>query len=160
MSNDMQDIELTEMISQAIAGDLVPISPPAPRQSSLRARILRRAADAPNMTSSADPMLNTIRGDQGEWLQVGVGVDIKPLFENAEGHSYIVRFQPGSQVPAHPHGEDEECMVLEGELHFGEIHVRAGDYHVARAGSTHGLIRSTTGAMMYVRSAGPPAYRA
>jgi hypothetical protein len=42
---------------------------------------------------------------------------------------------------------------MEGTVSLGGIEVSAGDYHVAFAGSTHGEIVSTTGAVLFLRTA-------
>jgi quercetin dioxygenase-like cupin family protein len=59
--------------------------------------------------------------------------------------------EPGAVLPPHEHPADEECLVLEGEIEFGEIVARAGDYHMAPEGVPHGHTRSPKGGLMFVR---------
>lgn len=160
MSNpDMkpQDPEATwdTLLDATLAEALDPIDPPAPRLGKLRSRILRRATV---MAQDHAPLV-TLRAEEGRWREVAPGVELKPLYEDATSHAFIVRLAPGAELPSHPHPADEECLVLEGEMHLGELQFRAGDYHVARAGSSHGRVTSPTGGVMYVRSAGPGGYR-
>lgn len=62
-----------------------------------------------------------------------------------------LRLEPGAQVPSHTHDSDEHCIVLEGQVCFGEIRVEKGDYHLARAGSRHENAYSETGALLYIQ---------
>ncbi len=41
--------------------------------------------------------------------------------------------------------------VLRGDLQMDDLDIRAGDYHEAPAGSRHGRVRSTGGALIYLR---------
>lgn len=42
-----------------------------------------------------------------------------------------VRFAAGASVPDHGHALNEDCLMLQGEMFFGDILLRAGDYQVA-----------------------------
>jgi anti-sigma factor ChrR (cupin superfamily) len=61
--------------------------------------------------------------------------------------------QPGASIQGHHHASAEECLVLEGDLRIGDLHLKAGDYHVAAEGSIHPVLRSQGGAVMFVRGA-------
>ena len=54
------------------------------------------------------------------------------------------------------HTQEEECVVLEGEVLIGEHCFRAGDVHIARPGATHVGLRTRTGCLLYIRSEIPP----
>lgn len=56
-------------------------------------------------------------------------------------------------MPPHEHPLDEECLVLEGEFTLESIKLRAGDFHFAPKGMTHGVARSEHGALLYIRGA-------
>lgn len=148
-------LEFDAELGVALAESLVPAAPPAPLLDKLRRRILRRAATAPQ----DDLSLFTLRAQEGHWQRLAPGVEMKRLFEDDRSHAFLIRLEPGAVLPSHPHAVDEECLVLEGEIHLGDLHFRAGDYHVARAGSTHGLVTSPGGGVMYLRSAGPAGYQ-
>lgn len=147
-------LELDAELSAALADSLAPVAPPAPRLDKLRRRILRRAATVPQ---DHQPLF-TLRAEEGQWQRLAPGVEMKHLFEDEVSHAFLVRLEPGAVLPSHAHSADEECLVLEGEMHLGDLRFRAGDYHVARAGSSHGLVTSPVGGVMYVRSAGPAGY--
>ncbi|TPW09520.1 MAG: hypothetical protein FD130_2492, partial [Halothiobacillaceae bacterium] len=115
----------------------------------LRLRVLERVRQA------AAHGFITIRSGNEEWKMLAPGLEVKRLFldERAQTVSFLVRAQPGACMPAHHHSMDEECLVLEGEFTMGELHLRAGDYHCAPAGSTHELAAATTPVLAYLRGA-------
>jgi quercetin dioxygenase-like cupin family protein len=63
----------------------------------------------------------------------------------------FIRMEPGSEFGAHRHSQREECLVLDGEILIGAHRLRAGDMHVAEAGSEHALVTSPRGALVLVR---------
>lgn len=150
----VNDLDWNGNDDAALAGALDPQAPPAALQGRLRARILRRAS----AMAQDHATLVTLRAEEGHWQQVAPGVELKTLYEDAGSHAFLVRLAPGAELPSHPHPVNEECLVLEGEIHLGDLHFHAGDFHVARTGSSHGRVRSPTGVTMYVRSAGPSGY--
>lgn len=91
-------------------------------------------------------------GDEG-WESTGVdGVEIRKLFvdEEQDRMTALVRMQPGSSYPIHLHSGPEECYVLEGDLHFGEEVLQAGDYQRAEPGSLHGVQRTEGGCLLLI----------
>lgn len=56
----------------------------------------------------------------------------------------------------HRHTQEEECLVLEGEVFIGGYRLSQGDMHVARPGAAHAQIRAPKGALLMIRSATPP----
>jgi anti-sigma factor ChrR (cupin superfamily) len=97
----------------------------------------------------------TIRADAGEWITIMPGVEKKILHvESPSGvESFLLRVAPGATVPAHPHPQDEVCLVMSGEFVIGSLHLKAGDYHHAFAGAPHPACYSPTGATLYIRGA-------
>ncbi len=97
----------------------------------------------------------TVRAAAGEWQNAAQGVAMKLLsVDDAAGmQSFLLRLSPGSRLPPHYHGTDEECLVLEGELVIGELRLAAGDYHLARKGGEHDSITAPHGALVFVRAA-------
>ncbi|MGH8501207.1 MAG: cupin domain-containing protein [Gammaproteobacteria bacterium] len=80
------------------------------------------------------------------------------LISAARATSFRLRREPGARLPAHVHVADEECLVLEGELHLGEgVILKAGDYHFAPRGLPHGAAERPSGALLFLRSE-KPAY--
>jgi anti-sigma factor ChrR (cupin superfamily) len=69
--------------------------------------------------------------------------------------SYLLRLAPGASLPAHRHPVDEECLVLEGEMHIGDLVLPAGGYHLGRRGVLHDRLTSPGGALIFLRGAVP-----
>lgn len=120
------------------------LPPPA-----LRARLLARARRSP------PPGLRTVRADEGDWRPLLPRVYLKPLAREGDTLTYLLRLDPGGTIPPHEHPQDEECIVLAGEVSMGELVLRAGDYHLAPRGVPHGALQSGTGALLFLRGAVP-----
>lgn len=147
------DIEsLTPEEEEALAGAVRPREMSGRQRESLRARILRRVrAPAP-----ADTF--TVRSAEGEWTRTGPLSEIKVVRRDwrTNNQSMLVRMAAGAEVATHSHTQEEECVVLEGEVMLGEHVFRAGDVHIARPGATHVGLRTRTGCLLYIRSEIPP----
>jgi quercetin dioxygenase-like cupin family protein len=139
---------LGEEIVQALAEGVAPAELSAQQRDSMRARVLEGATDAPPQDTE------TIRGAEVGWRQAWPGVWIKVLKRDPEADFQVtlMRFEPGGVIPAHPHRRNEECYVLEGEVHVGTHRVVAGDFHIAHAGGRHPDLMSRLGALVIVRS--------
>lgn len=97
----------------------------------------------------------TLRFNEGKWETTGYqGVSVRRLFvDRARGSvTMLVRMDPGARYPSHRHGGPEECYVLEGDLHVGEIVMRAGDYQRVEAESIHGVQWTETGCTLFIVS--------
>src|SRR5688500_5925706 len=118
---------------------------PPERHRLLRQRMLSRVVS--HQQSSV-----TVRRAEGEWQALAPGVSIKLLRRDpASGNmTAYIRMSPGTTIEAHAHTQDEECLLLEGEIFIGRHRLAAGDMHVARAGTTHEVIQSPRGALMLV----------
>jgi quercetin dioxygenase-like cupin family protein len=123
---------------------------PAP---DVAAAMKRRVLDAVRRESaSAADSYVTVRSDAGTWMNLLPHVQVKVLHTDGRWNSILLRMAPGSSLPAHFHEDDEECVVMEGEVYIGEVRVKAGDYHLAPSGSRHGELRSDTGALLFLRT--------
>ena len=100
------------------------------------------------------PGIVTVREDEGVWAEQTPGIAIKTLHVDRESGvtSLLMRMEPGSRYPAHKHTGDEECLMLSGEVSFGDLILRAGDYHLAPKGMVHQEAYSATGALVFIRS--------
>ncbi len=100
-----------------------------------------------------DAAAQTIRADEGDWKTISAGVAKKRLLADPDAgrESFLIRLDPGAILPGHFHRSIEECVMLEGEMHIGDLRVRAGDYHVVPAGSRHPDIVSDQGALFFIR---------
>jgi len=116
----------------------------------MKGRLLERVREE---ASGSAAELVTVREETGEWLETGSGNSIKILRSDEETMSMLVRLEPGTTFPRHYHPADEETYVIEGETYFGDIHLVAGDYHLAPKGTTHGEVRTETGCVLLIRKA-------
>jgi uncharacterized RmlC-like cupin family protein len=105
-----------------------------------------------------DPLLRvagttTNYAEQGKWMQVAEGIDLRILASDpAAGiHCYLVRAAPGARLASHAHVRTEECLVIEGDLEFGNVHLSAGDFHIVPAGTRHPPARTRNGCVVYIR---------
>ena len=144
--------DLDDQLVQSLAGALAPVELPQAERDRMRAKILARV--------EPPPLTYTVRFNEGQWLPVGPGVELKVLRIDRESNTQTVMFrmQPGSQIVPHPHNLEEECLVMEGEILVGEHRVGAGDMHIARPGARHPPIIAPRGALLCVRSEIPPAH--
>jgi quercetin dioxygenase-like cupin family protein len=99
----------------------------------------------------------TFRAAHRAWHEIAPGVELKLLWPNAGGcMTALVRMAAGSIYSAHEHPLDESCLVLSGEIHIGSHRLRAGDVHIAAAGSAHARTFTPHGALLFVRFARGP----
>ncbi|GAB4318420.1 MAG: hypothetical protein Kow0074_07600 [Candidatus Zixiibacteriota bacterium] len=80
------------------------------------------------------------------------GIDIKVLRrDESSGRSptMLLRFAAGASYPAHSHPGGEEVFVLEGDIQFGDVELRAGDYLYTAPGNSH-PVRSENGCVIFV----------
>jgi quercetin dioxygenase-like cupin family protein len=139
---------------EAIAGAVRPAELTNAQRTSMRKKIATRISlEQPENTE-------TVRADAVDWMSVWPNVWVKVLRQEPARNLQMVLFhiQPGGVVPAHVHTKEEECLVLEGEIHIGSHRVGEGDLHIARSGAAHGDITTRTGATVLVRSEIPPKY--
>ncbi|NJD06924.1 MAG: cupin domain-containing protein [Methylococcaceae bacterium] len=99
----------------------------------------------------AGPEGTTVRGAGDGWIEIAPGVTVRELWGEGGRWSRYYRLQPGARLPEHGHRQDEECMVLEGEIYLGDILLLAGDYQLAPPGSRHRELTTDAGALLFVR---------
>jgi quercetin dioxygenase-like cupin family protein len=94
----------------------------------------------------------TVRAAEDGWAPVAPGMECKVLWRAGTVGAFLLRCAPGAALPPHAHAVDEECLVLEGTLRIGdELLLQPGDFHLARAGTVHGLCSTETGCLVYLR---------
>lgn len=99
--------------------------------------------------------LFTLRADEGHWEPTGVdGVEVRRLFVDQQSNRMtgMFRMAPGTSYPSHVHDGAEECFVLHGDLHVGQVVLRAGDYQRAPAESHHVVQWTEGGCVLLVTS--------
>lgn len=124
---------------------------PAGRADALWQRVLDRTASA-----SEPPARNftLVKGSDDDWREALPGLHIKPLRvdEHARTQTSLWRLAAGARVPAHSHHAEEECLILEGTLVWGDRHYVAGDFLLAHPGGAHDEFTTPDGAVFLIRS--------
>ncbi len=89
------------------------------------------------------------------WWPLAPGVDVKNLRGRGSILSMLVRMVPGALLGDHGHPQEEDCLVLDGELFLGDILLRADDYHMAPVETQHVEGYSDVGTLLFVHGAMP-----
>ncbi len=97
----------------------------------------------------------TKRANSGEWVQAAPGLKIKVLNEIAavNRQTFMAWLEPGAEYDDHDHDQDEEIYMVEGDLIIGDVVLKAGDFHVARAGKHHPTHHTRTGCICIISQA-------
>jgi anti-sigma factor ChrR (cupin superfamily) len=133
-----------DILLAALAG-LLPAEEPAPSvRLAMRERLLARITKPAGMT--------VLRADEGEWRPLLPGIRIKSLRKGDGTETTLWRIDAGASVPAHPHRQQEECLVLEGSVVMSGVEYGVGDYLLAHAGLDHETFHSPRGALLMIRS--------
>ena len=98
------------------------------------------------------PGTATQRADHAEWRHHSEGIAYRVLKvdEARQRQTLLVKMQPGAIYQSHAHDIEEECLVIEGDLRYGDFVLRAGDYHLAAAGTHHPVGTTTAGCLLHV----------
>ncbi len=139
---------IPDEIESALLEAVSPSHPGPDSAARMRSRLFDRIRE-----ESPEEELLTVSGGAGDWLETSPGNSIKILRTDDDSMSMLVRLEPGTTFPKHFHPADEETYVVEGETWFGDIHLVAGDYHLAPKGTTHGEVRTETGCVLFIRKA-------
>lgn len=100
----------------------------------------------------------TVRAGAGDWIDVSPGLKIKIMnrIEALNRETFMAWLQPGAEYVDHDHDQDEEIYMIEGDLIIGDVVLKAGDFHVARAGRHHPVHRTRTGCLCIISQASGP----
>ena len=128
---------------------------PEPMDAELAARVKRRVLQ--RIAEEQRPQHLTVHAGDGVWQPFGPGVQLKLLHAAGDIWSYLLKLEPGAQLPTHRHPVDEECVVLEGVVQVGELRVAAGGFHLGRKDVLHAPITALDGALLFLRGARPEA---
>lgn len=132
-------------VAEWLLREASPIAPPEAVRDRLRARVLAGAHPTGPFVKS--PEFTTVFAGEGRWVVLTDKVETRVVRKEGNVCVALYRLQPGGAIPPHSHPGDEESFVLEGTVDIGPLHCVAGDYHVARAGSSHPVVRSDTGCL-------------
>jgi len=129
---------LMEQALRLLAYAPVQVSPPF----SLRERVLGEAESAPPVFEAGGSFF--ARGAGLPWVKIAPGVELKDLhYDAAAGtRTSLIRMEPNRPFPPHHHGFIEDLYVIEGDAWVGDVHMSAGDYCRAPAGTEHDDVRS------------------
>ncbi len=144
--SESDDKRLPASMTDAMLDAIAPVNPGDEAAQRMKQQLFERVRE-----DSSDDALVTVPGALDDWIETSPGNQVKVLRSDAESMSILVRLAPGSTFPAHYHPVEEETYVVEGETYFGDIHLKAGDYHVAPEGSSHGEVRTETGCVLLIR---------
>ena len=94
-----------------------------------------------------------VKGGAAAWSKTEYpGVEVRVLFVDRQRQqsTLLVRMAPGAVYPAHAHEGTEECLVLEGDLRFGDHVLLRGDF--LRTGPGYQQTTQTTqqGCLLYL----------
>ena len=90
---------------------------------------------------------------ESPWTSLDIdGVNVRTLHVDAgaERSTVLVRMEPGARYPAHTHAGPEECYIIEGDLSFGGVTMRTGDYVHAATGTVHPELETSAGCLLLV----------
>lgn len=99
--------------------------------------------------------LLTVHAHEGTWEDIGISdIKVKRLFvdEANDSVTMLVRMPAGAAYPSHRHAGTEQCYVLEGDLHVGDLVFHAGDYQCSDSNSIHGVQHTTNGCLLLIVS--------
>ena len=98
------------------------------------------------------PGTTTRRAVEAEWQHHDDGITYRVLKvdERLQRRTLLVKMQPGAVLKSHIHSFEEECLVIEGDLRYGDLVLHAGDYHHAWAGAHHADGVTAGGCLLHV----------
>ncbi|MEO8593693.1 MAG: cupin domain-containing protein [Candidatus Solibacter sp.] len=137
--------ELRESAWQ-LAESVDAVAPPP----ALKERLMTRVAQFEQLKPLAD-----VRRNEDFWAHSGMpGIDIKQLFKESETGrtTYLLRMEPGCRLPAHVHHDAEQCLVLKGDIAWGDIVYEEGDFIVMGKGTHHPEIHTVNGNLLLLIS--------
>ncbi len=148
---DIEMPALDNLLCQQLGEAIKPEKLSTQRKNILRQRILDQIDNEPVAEAN---LLYTLQKDEGNWIQIAPKLMKKQLTVDVEKgtESYLLKAEPGAEIPAHHHDHDEMAIVLEGTVYFEDFQLNVGDYHVARKGSTHSHITCPAGALIYLQA--------
>lgn len=98
------------------------------------------------------PGTTTRRAANADWQQHDEGISYRVLKvdERLQRRTLLVKMLPGAILKSHIHSFEEECLVIEGDLRYGDLVLHAGDYHHAWAGAHHADGVTAGGCLLHV----------
>ncbi|HTS65961.1 MAG TPA: cupin domain-containing protein [Candidatus Acidoferrales bacterium] len=116
---------------------------PAAPAPSVKSRLMTRVAAYEQVKPIAD-----VRDNEPHWMPYGApAVEVKQLFRDATTGrtTVLIRMGAGARLPAHHHHDIEQCLVIKGDVRFGELVYEEGDFVVMGKDTDHPDIHSVHG---------------
>ena len=130
-----------------LLGSVVSVVAPPP---GLRDRLMRRVADYEELKPASE-----VRTFDGGWRTTGLpGIDYKPLYHDKKSGMFtqLMRMEPGARYPQHMHYDDEQCLVLQGDVRWRESRYLQGDFVTISAGVLHQTLETDAGNVLLIIS--------
>jgi len=136
---------------QILGGTPRPLVIADDKMKTMRTRMMARIDQ--ECQSEPAPLV-TVRSDEGTWVEIFPKIEKKILHldKETDTESYLLRLQSGAEIPSHLHEQDEHCLMLEGDIQFGETKFVAGDYLLAPKGSQHSVASTISGALLFIQT--------
>ena len=110
------------------------------------ALVFLRESSIPALAGDAP---QTVRDAEAGWPGFAPGIRRRVLWARDGLAALLYLAEPGASVPAHVHGHDEECLMVDGELFLDDLLLQPGDYQLAPAGTGHRMTATDTGVVIY-----------
>ncbi len=130
---------------ETLADSASPVKPPA----HVKENLLKRINDSRGQETEQPFYFQN--NNESEWAGIGIpGASVRTLFIDRERKykTFLLRMEPGCEIPAHPHPDAEECYIIEGDISTAGQILTAGDYMRAPAGTQHGRSFTRNGCLM------------
>lgn len=136
--------QLAALNDAAASGDAGGPSPPPGQFEKILARIDEAGLQLPGT--------RTQRGTDALWKEIGPGITSRVLHVDRANNriSVLIRMTAGATYDAHSHDIEEETLVIEGDWRIGDLHLKAGDYHVASTRAHHCAGHTVSGCLIHV----------
>jgi hypothetical protein len=107
----------------------------------------------PFMAGNKTPI--TVHEHAGKWTSIALGIEKKSLLQVDSFSSYLLKFDAGTEYKLPQDSCDEEWLMLEGELKYGQEIRARNDYQYVRAGFAERNVIAQKNSLLYVRRAIP-----
>lgn len=134
---------LDDEVTSAIAIKIIPTTPAPEVALRIKSKLMNRVVDNKQLFMFAR---------QSKWNEVYPGVKVRLLREENNTKSMMVEMAKNSIIPEHTHTQNEESLVLKGDVYIEGILCIEGDYHFAPCGSHHQPITTKNGCTLLVKN--------
>jgi quercetin dioxygenase-like cupin family protein len=100
-----------------------------------------------------DRSITVYADNKNAWQEIMPGVWKKLLWQDGTRESCFYRLEADAGFPEHAHPEEQEYMLLDGDVFIDDVLLRAGDYQLTPADSVHREVYTDVGATLFVRGA-------